>query len=127
MRSAMLAACGAALCLLFTQATQAIQSTPNGVPGVEDGTCWKNTVGNNVSVKVRGTVMGDQEITITEGNNSGRGRGNPDPDGGCAETQNPISVGNEKYRIHNGKVQHKNDSGQWVNMSKTKCSSDEER
>lgn len=121
----MLAALCAALCLVFVQTTQAIQAEPsNGVPGVENNTCWKNTVGNKIHVKVRG-VMDHMEVTVTEGENSGRGIGGEDPDGGCSESEE-ITVGDEKYRVHNGKMQHKNDSDQWINMSKTKCPKDDE-
>jgi hypothetical protein len=87
---------------------------------VEDGTCWKNNSGNEVEVDVRGTVHGDQEVTFTEGDASGAATGTPDPDGGCAESST-ASVGSESYRIKDSEVQWKNDNGDWIDMSETKC------
>ena len=113
----------AALCLFVSaQASQSVspESVSNGVPGVENGSCWKNGVGNEIKVKVEGTVHGDQEVTVTEGQSSGTGTGTPDPDGGCAESSD-ISVGDETYRVHNGKMQRQNDNGDWINMTKTRC------
>ncbi len=91
-----------------------------GTPGVEDGSCWKNNSGNEISVNVRGTVHGDQEITVSEGAHSGTGTGTPDPDGGCDESS-AISVDSERYRVDDGGMQWKNPTGSWIDMSKTKC------
>lgn len=112
----------AALCLLISaQASQSVspENVSNGVPGVEDGSCWKNS-NHEIEVEVRGTIHGDQEVTVTEGSEEGTGTGTPDPDGGCAESSS-ISVGDETYRVHNGKMQWKNESGDWINMTKTNC------
>lgn len=112
-----------ALLAIATLASSAIgqaPATPVGTPGVEDGTCWKNSSGNEVTVSVAGTTSGGQDVTFTEGSNSGTAVGTPDPDGGCADSSS-VSVGSESYRVKDGKVQWKNDSGTWINMYETEC------
>ena len=117
---AILVAC---LSLAFVAAAQQSDSPdpgPNGKPGVEDGTCWKNSSGNQVTVKVKGTVHGTQNVTVTEGGSSGKGTGTPDPDGGCADSSE-ISVGSETYKAKHGKMKWKNPAGKWITMTKVKC------
>tara|TARA_R110000822_G_scaffold120633_4_gene254153 strand:- start:950 stop:1387 length:438 start_codon:yes stop_codon:yes gene_type:complete len=116
----------AALGLLFLPSLSFAEDDAGaaGTPGVEDGTCWKNSSGNEIEVGVRGTLHGDQEITVTEGTDSGTGTGTPDPDGGCAESSS-ISVGSECYRVDNGGMEWKNPAGKWINMTKVKCDDDE--
>ena len=105
----------------FAQNHPPLDPTPTtGVPGVKDGSCWKNHNGDVVKVSVRGTVHGDQDVTFTEGTNTGSATGTPDPDGGCAECS-ATSCGDESYRIRNGRMQNKNSNGTWVKMRKTKC------
>ena len=90
-----------------------------GTPGVEDGSCWRG--GNHdITVGVRGTMHGDQKVTVEEGDEEASGTGTPDVDGGCDESSE-IKVDTEHYRAKNGKMQRKNDAGSWVDMSKTTC------
>jgi hypothetical protein len=120
-------ACGLlAVLFLFVPTFAADSASAAGTPGVEDGTCWKNSSGNEIEVGVRGTIHGDQEITVTEGDESGTGTGTPDPDGGCAESST-ISVDGEKYRVKNGGMQWENDNGDWINMSETKCDDEDDK
>lgn len=116
----------AACCL--TLAGQATQSAgAGGTPGVEDGTCWENaTDTHTVEVGVVGTVHGDQKITITEGDESGTGLGTPDPDGGCADSEQ-ITVGDQEYRIENGRTEWLNPANDaWVEMHGVKCDADDD-
>ncbi len=106
------------VCLLLAHgAIQAFPGGGGGKKGVEDGSVWKNSSGHQIEVGVEGTIHGDQNITVTEGTNSGTGLGTPDPDGGCADSE-VIDVGGEKYRVEKGKMQWKNKNGKWVNMHK---------
>lgn len=91
-----------------------------GTPGVEDGSCWHDSSGHSVSIKVRGTLHGDQKVTFTSGTDSGDSTGTPDPDGGCADAAS-TKVGSDSYRIKDGDVQRKNDAGHWLDLSKTTC------
>lgn len=86
--------------------------------GVENDTCWKRPP---VRVEVRGTVFGDQEVTVTgEDGTTGTGVGTPDPKGGCADSSE-ITVGSERYRVKNGRMQHRAANGKWSNMTKVRC------
>ena len=96
---------------------------PNGSSGVENDTCWKNNSGNEVHVSVTGTVHSDQNIVVTEGDNSGNGKGTPDPDGGCAESS-AMTVGSEEYQIKGSVMKWKNGSGDWIEMKERKCKED---
>lgn len=90
-----------------------------GTPGVMDDTCWKGGT-HHISVDVRGTIHGDDKVTVTEGTDTASGTGTPDPDGGTAESSE-IKVGSETYKVDGGKMQRKNDNGAWVDMSKETC------
>lgn len=115
-------------CLLLTAQAFQSQDTPEGAPngdtGVEDDSCWKNNSGNEIEVEVRGTLHGDQEITVTEGDESGTGTGTPDPDGGCDDSSE-ITVGDETYRVEDGEMEWKNDSGNFVDMKEMECDKDD--
>jgi len=115
----------AACCL--TLAGQATQSDTGaaGTPGVEDGTCWKNSSGNEIDVEVRGTIHGDQKVTVNEGDESGEGTGTPDPDGGCADSST-ITVGDEKYRVKDGDMEWENPNGDWIEMTEVKCDDEDD-
>ncbi len=93
---------------------------PNGKPGVENGTCWKNSSGNQVSVKLSGGIHSVKKVTLTEGKKSGSGKGTPDPDGGVSDSSD-IKVGKETYKAENGKMKWKNPAGKWITLTKIKC------
>jgi hypothetical protein len=117
---AILVAC---LSLAFVAAAQQSDSPdpgPNGKPGVENGTCWKNSSGNQVSVKLSGGIHSVKKVTVTEGKKSGSGDGTPDPDGGVTKSET-IKVGKETYKVHGGKMKWKNPAGKWITMTKIKC------
>lgn len=96
-----------------------------GTPGVEDGTCWKtnNKTGHRISVKVKGSMHSHVDVTVTEGDQSGTGKGDPDKDGGC-ELSGEIKVGKETYKVEGGRMKWLNPAGNWVTMTKVKCKKD---
>ena len=112
-------------------ATLAVSATPQsadgaaGTPGVMDDTCWKNSSSNEINVEVRGTIHGDQEITVNEGETSGTGTGTPDPDGGCAESS-AVFVGGEAYRVKSGGMEWRNPDDDWIDMTEVKCDEDDD-
>ena len=94
---------------------------PDGKPGVENGTCWKNSSGNLVSVKLGGGVHGDYRVTLTEDGKTGKGWGKPDFDGGIVKTNSTIDVGEETYRAKDGGMEWENDAGKWIKLTKVEC------
>lgn len=85
--------------------------------GVMNGETFKNG-SHTISVEVVGTVFGDQNVTITEGLDSGQGTGTPTPDqSGCEESE-IIYVGVEAYRVHDGDMEWRNSNGIWVQMQR---------
>ena len=113
-----------AACLPLALASAQTGDTPdpggNGTPGVESGTCWKNSSGNLVSVELSGGVHGNYKVKLTEGKKSGTGTGRPDFDGGISKSSE-IDVGKETYKAKNGKMKWKNPKGHWITMTKVKC------
>lgn len=115
-----IAACASILLLASAQSQDTPEPAPNGQPGVESGTCWKNSSGNQVSVKLSGGIHSIKKVTVTEGAKSGSGDGTPDPDGGVSNSET-IKVGKETYRVKGGKMKWKNPAGKWITMTKVKC------
>ena len=115
-----IAACASILFLASAQSQDTPDPGPNGKPGVEDGTCWKNSSGNKISVGLSKAVHGVKKVTVTEGTKSGSGEGTPDPDGGVSDSAD-IKVGKETYKAKHGKMKWKNPAGKWITMTKVKC------
>ena len=99
-----------------------------GREGVENDTCWKTRDNQHtVHVSVRGTVYGDNEVVITEGDDSGTtDDGVSDPQGGVSDSP-PVTVGGERYRIRGGRVQQRDAKGTYRTMRKVKCPDEEEK
>lgn len=107
-------------------------SVPDGNPGVMEGDCWENSVGDDTIefTDIHGTTMGNMwtEITDQDGNSGHITNGTPDPDGGVADTPgiDTDSDGTLDYRVHNGDAQTKNAAGEWVDMHKVDCPEDDD-
>ena len=93
-------------------ALQGVGASAKG--GVKSGSTWKNNT-QEVDVCVRGTIHGNQEVTVTQNGKTGKGTGTPHKNGGCKDSST-ITVGGEKFRVKNSTMQHKNSKGKWTNM-----------
>ena len=108
---------------LTAHAQDAPDPGPNGKPGVESGSCWKNSSGNKITVALSGGIHSVKKVTVTEGKKSGSGDGTPDPDGGVSDSAN-IHVGKERYKAKGGKMKWKNPAGKWITMTEVECPKD---
>lgn len=90
-------------------------------PGVECCTCWEDDDGNVYSVDVRGNLMGESVVTVTDAaGNTGSGAGTPDPDGGCADSPE-FSCGSGRFQVKDGELQKKNANGDFKDMDEVDC------
>lgn len=60
------------------------------------------------------------KVTVTEGTETGDGIGDTNIDGGVSDSEN-IHVGDETYKVNNGKMKWENPNGDWITMQKITC------
>ncbi len=104
---------------------------PIAFTAVDDDSCWSDSAGREVTVEVDGLMFGNQRITVTETvtapdgtettNTGSTDEGTPNPNGGC-EDSDEIKVGDETYKVENGKLKRKNDQGDFVALTEDQCS-----
>lgn len=116
------------LAMAYAGGADTIGSLPNssaGAPGdkgAPDDSCWKDSSGNRAKVDIVGTTHGDQNVTVDDGQESGKGKGTPASDDGCRESSE-IKVGDDWYQIKKGKLQKRsdpNDPNSYKDMSQVK-------
>lgn len=102
--------------------------------GVMNGGRYTNGDGNTVTVNSRGTTMGTNHVTMSDGyGTSGVAEGTP-TNGGCAgetsesadmsthetDANGDLTGNSNKYRVSGGKAQQQQANGSWKNMKKAR-------
>lgn len=84
--------------------------------GVMSGSTWKNSAGKEVTVDLVAETSGNLRVTLTDKNGATGSTSNAhgSASGGCAKS-GEVAVGQDRYRIRNGRVQWLGPGG-WVDM-----------